>query len=234
VDTFPKGRVNQITRSNQMQIIKTTGFLATPQKGSGPAVMVLPAWWGLNNFFKNLCRRFAKNGYVAWAPDYHGGRYASTVEEAYQFKAKLNQKTVFENLLKVVEEMQHSEIVTGKTISVVGFSMGARFALELSASKPNDISEVVIFYGTSIVDYSKAKAAYQGHFAEQDEFFAASGVKKLEKYLQRNGREVSFYTYEGTKHWFFESSCKTRYLPSKANLAWKRTLEFLKAHQIQK
>ena len=214
-----------------MKIIKSTGFLALPKKGKGPAVIVLPAWWGLNNFFKNLCRRFARNGYVAWAPDYYGEKYASTIEEAHKFKAKLNQKDVFESLLLAVEDLGYSDIVTRKTISVVGFSMGARFALELSASKPDRISEVVIYYGTSIVDYSKAKAAYQGHFAEQDEWFATSGVKKLNRLLQNNGQEVTFYTYEGTEHWFFESNCKERYKPSKANLAWRRTLEFLETHQ---
>ncbi len=76
------------------------------------------------------------------------------------------------------------EAVTDKTISVIGFSLGARLALELSVAKPELIHKVVAFYGNSGLDYSPAKAAYLGHFAETDPYVSASGVKKLEKSLR--------------------------------------------------
>lgn len=193
--------------------------------------MLLPAWWGLNDFFKNLSTRLARNGYVVWTSDYYGGKHASSFKEAYAFKAKLNQKKVFGALRSTVEELRHSGFVTRDTLSVIGFSMGARFALELSEANPKSISEVVIYYGTSIIDYSKTRASYQGHFAEKDEWFAASGVEKLRKLLQKRGREVDFYTYKGTKHWFFELNRKDRFNRKEAELAWKRTLLFLRNHK---
>jgi carboxymethylenebutenolidase len=208
----------------------TSGLLSLPKAGKGPAIMVLPAWWGLNDFFRNFSQRLAKNGYVVWTSDYYGEKYASSAREAYTYKAKLNQQRVFTNLLTAVDHLRKSDYVTRKNISIIGFSMGARFALELSNAKPKTISEVVIFYGTSIIDYSKARAAYQGHFAESDEWFARSGVIKLAKLLQKNGREVEFHIYKGTKHWFFENNCKDRYKPKEANLAWRRTMQFLKSH----
>jgi len=213
-----------------MQNMLNSGLLTLPKAGKGPAIMLLPAWWGLNDFFKNLSQRLSKNGYVVWTSDYYGDKYASSVREAYKYKAKLNQQRVFTNLLAMVDYLQNSDYVTGKKISVIGFSMGARFALELSNNKPKTISKVVIFYGTSIIDYSKTRAAYQGHFAEYDEWFAGSGVIKLEKLLQKNGREVEFHTYKGTRHWFFENNCNERYKPKEANLAWRRTLQFLRTH----
>jgi carboxymethylenebutenolidase len=213
-----------------MQTMLNSGILTLPKAGKGPAIMLLPAWWGLNDFFKNLSQRLSKSGYVVWTSDYYGDKYASSVREAYKYKAKLKQQRVFTNLLASVDNLRNSDYVTRKNISIIGFSMGARFALELSNAKPKAISEVVVFYGTSIIDYSKARAAYQGHFADSDEWFARSGVIKLEKLLQKNGREVEFHIYKGTKHWFFENNCKDRYKPKEANLAWRRTMQFLKSH----
>jgi carboxymethylenebutenolidase len=213
-----------------MQTTLNNGLLTLPKEGNGPAIMLLPAWWGLNDFFTNLSQRLSKNGYVVWTSDYYGNKYASSVREAYKYKAKLNQQRVFTNLIAMVDYLLNSDYVTGKTISVIGFSMGARFALELSNNKPKTISKVIIYYGTSIIDYSQTRAAYQGHFAESDEWFAGSGVIKLEKLLQKNGREVEFHTYKGTRHWFFENNCKERYKPKEANLAWRRTLQFLKSN----
>jgi carboxymethylenebutenolidase len=214
-----------------MQTHINSGLLTLPKAGKGSAIMLLPAWWGLNDFFITLSQRLTRNGYVVWISDYYGEKSASSIKEAYKFKANLNQKKVFTTLLNTIEYLRKSDFVTRKTISIIGFSMGARFALELSEIKPKSISEVVIFYGTSILDYAKARAAYQGHFAENDEWFAASGVEKLRKILQKRGREVEFYTYKGTQHWFFEGNCKDRYKPKEANLAWKRTMGFLESHQ---
>jgi carboxymethylenebutenolidase len=54
-------------------------YIAAPRSGSGPGVLVLHSWWGLNGFFKRFCDRFADAGFVALAPDLYDGRVASTV-----------------------------------------------------------------------------------------------------------------------------------------------------------
>src|SRR5919107_4273223 len=58
------------------------GYLAVPQTGHGPGVLVLHAWWGLTPFFKNVCDRLASEGFVALAPDRYGGPTAATIKEA--------------------------------------------------------------------------------------------------------------------------------------------------------
>ncbi|MBN1934247.1 MAG: dienelactone hydrolase family protein [Anaerolineae bacterium] len=73
----------------------------------------------------------------------------------------------------------------------------------------------------------KREAAYLGHFAESDDWVAASGVKKLEKSLRAANRPANLYTYEGTGHWFFEQDRQDAYNAQAAQLAWKRTVEFL-------
>ena len=109
----------------------------------------------------------------------------------------------------------------------MGFSLGAYYALDLAAADPEHIRSVVVFYGTGGGDYSTSKAAYLGHFAEHDEFEPQTNVDELEESLRRAGRPVTFYTYAGTGHWFFEPD-RSAYNPAAASLAWDRTLAFLK------
>jgi len=204
------------------------GYLALPKGGKGPGILALHAWWGLTPFFKEFCERLANEGFVVFAPDLYSGKVATTVEEAKLLRSKLKQQKAYMELLDVIDYLHRSEFVTSRTIGIVGFSLGARFALELSTEKSKSIDPVVIFYGTSGVDYSSSQAAYLGHFAEQDDWVALSGVKKLEKSLRAAGRSFTAYIYEGTGHWFFENDQKEAFDKRAAELAWKRTVDFLK------
>ena len=112
-------------------------------------------------------------------------------------------------------------------LAVIGFSLGAYYALDLAAADPEHIRSVVIFYGTGGGDYSNSRAAYLGHFAEKDEFEPQSNVDNLEESLRRAGRPVTFHRYSGTGHWFFEPDRPQAYNQAAASLAWDRTLAFL-------
>jgi len=67
-----------------------------------------------------------------------------------------------------------------------------------------------------------------GHFAENDEWQSNSGVRKLEKSLNAANRPATFFVYKGTGHWFFEKDRLDAFNLDAADLAWKRTVEFLK------
>ncbi len=69
------------------------GYLALPEQSSGPGVIVLHAWWGLNPFFKTLCDRLAAEGFVAFAPDLNKSKIAQTVDEAKQVMSELSYET---------------------------------------------------------------------------------------------------------------------------------------------
>jgi len=73
-----------------------------------------------------------------------------------------------------------------------------------------------------------SRAAYLGHFAENDQFEPQSNVDNLEETLRRAGRPVTFYIYSGTGHWFFEPDVSQAYKQAAASLAWDRTWAFLK------
>ena len=112
-------------------------------------------------------------------------------------------------------------------LAVVGFSLGAYFALELSNKDPDHIRSVVVYYGTGGEDFSASKASYLGHFAENDPFEPRPGVDELEATIRKAGRPVTFHHYPGTGHWFAEPDRLDAYNKPAADLAWTRTLEFL-------
>ena len=206
------------------------GYLVIPPTGKGNAVLVLHAWWGLNDTMKAFCARLAESGFVAFAPDLYHGKVADNIAAAetlgkaldtnhLQAKADIADATMFLN-----ERVGQ----TDRGLAVIGFSLGAYYALDLSVTAPEHIRSVVIFYGTGGGDYSKSRAAYLGHFAENDEFEPQSNIDNLEQSLRRAGRPVTFYRYGGTGHWFFEPDRSQAYNQAAASLAWDRTLAFLR------
>ncbi len=213
---------------NSGKEITVSDYLAKPKSALRGGILVLHAWWGLNDFFKDLCDRLAKEGYLALAPDLYSGEIATTVAEADKLRQKkikraATSKQILESLKRLKAE------AGGAPLGLIGFSLGAYWGLWLVEEKPKDIAATILFYGTRGGDYAKTKSAFLGHFAETDEFVAESGRKKLEKTLRAAGKNVAFHVYPKTRHWFFEGD-RPEYNPLAANLAWERTVEFLRAN----
>ena len=147
-------------------------YLAVPERGTGAGVLVLHAWWGLTSVFTDVCDRLAAAGFVALAPSlYPGGATAATIPEAEALRDAHDEATVVEPVVRAaVEQLREVPAVTGSKIGVIGFSLGAYWALHLSQVRPDDVGAVVTIYGTDDGDYSTARAAYLGHFAEHDDF----------------------------------------------------------------
>ncbi len=110
------------------------GYLAQPLHPRG-AVLVLHAWWGLNDFFKRFCDKLASQGYVALAPDLHDGALATTVEEAKELHSKVAEARVTEIVLGAADYLRSVPSISGRKMGVVGFSMGAAWSLLLSTEK---------------------------------------------------------------------------------------------------
>lgn len=207
-------------------------YLAIPPGGNGRGVLVLHAWWGLNDFFRAFCDRLAQAGFVALAPDLFGGKIARTVEEAEQHMSQWNEaQDVPPILLPAIDNLSQLQAATGHGLAVIGFSLGAYWALWLAQKKPELIRSVTLFYGTNggEGDFSQSQAAFQGHFAENDPYEPPASVDSLEALLKRAGRPVTFYRYPGTGHWFFETDRPQAYDAAAAALAWERTLAFLRS-----
>ena len=206
-------------------------YVAVPASGKGPGVLVLHAWWGLNDTFKAVCDRLAQEGIVALAPDLFSGEVMHTIQEAEQHLQSFDEaKAVPAIIFPAVDKLKNHPAVSGKSLGVIGFSMGAYWSLELALNQPELFSTVTLFYGTNGGggDFSHSKAAFLGHFAEKDPYESPESVQKLEQNLMGAGRPVDFYLYPGTGHWFFEPDRPDAYDKTAANLAWDRTKAFLK------
>ncbi len=212
------------------------GYLATPATGTGPGVVVLHAWWGLTEPFRQACDRLAEAGFVALAPDLYRGKTTASVEEAEAFSGALNQeeRRVRGDIRGALQFLrQHGAPLPADghgACALVGFSLGGAYALDMSVELPEEIAAVVTFYAAwPEPDFGRARAAYLCHFAEDDPYQSAELAAEMERELQAAGKQVTFYTYPGTTHWFFEPNRADAYDAAAAALAWERTIAFLNA-----
>ena len=208
-------------------------YLAVPEQGSGPGVVVLHAWWGLTQPFRQVCDRLAEAGFVALAPDLYRGKTTASVEEAQALGAALDQDVErwrgdIAAAVQVLCQHEATNLADGRRkLAFLGFSLGGAYALDMSVKEAEQIAAVVTFYDSyPEPDYRRASAAYLFHFAEDDSFIPAEKIAQMEQALQAAGRPVTVYRYPGTKHWFFEEN-RPEYEAEAARLAWERTIAFL-------
>lgn len=212
----------------------TNGYLALPEQENAPAVLVLHAWWGLTDYFKALCDRLAGEGFTVFAPDLFGnGQTADTIAGAEQLIENESYDDVIAIVQSAVDFLRNHPATNSKPIGVIGFSFGAAYALLAATQlRPSDIAAAVVFYGNypdlDAADYAKSSAAFLGHFAEDDPYESLDDMQNTKAEMEKAGREATFYVYEGTGHWFFESNRPDAYAADAAELAWERTLSFLR------
>lgn len=199
---------------------KVKAYLAD---GGGPGVLLLHAWWGLKPFFKQVCDRIAEQGFTVLAPDLHDGQVAKTIDEAKALMEKSDGQLIGDTVFTAKDYLQTR--VKGK-LGVVGFSMGAAWALIAASYKPEEFAAVVLFYGNEGVDYGKINAKVMGHFCEVDEWEPTEFVDNTFAEFAKAGVDATRHNYPGTAHWFVEED-RPEYDPAAAQLAWKRTFEFL-------
>ena len=207
-----------------------SGYLVLPEGyASGPGVLVLHAWWGLTPFFKQICDRLADEGFVALAPDLLGGRTTDDPETARTLLAETDMDAAVHLVRQSLFTLRSLPATPEAPMGVVGFSMGASWALWLASRVPDLVGATVVFYGSQNIDMAPAKSPFLGHFAETDELVDEDELTLLEAELRLLDKDVSFHRYPNTEHWFFESD-HPAYDPASADLAWRRTVDFLHEH----
>src|SRR5688500_17727868 len=161
-------------------------YLAEPEEGKGPGVLLMHAWWGLNDFFTEFADRLAAEGFVVVAPDLYAGKTGSTIDEAKELIGALEGGDGYRRAIKheeaALDYLLKHPAVTGDKAGAIGFSMGVAYATWLATLRP-ELKAVVIFYGGSDAgeDFVKqTDAAVLGHFAEGDEWEPDEYVHKLE------------------------------------------------------
>src|ERR671919_2467707 len=125
---------------------KTDGYLSIPVSGSGPAVVVIQEWWGLVDHIKDVCDRFAEEGFVALAPDLYHGKSTKSPDEAGKLMMAMRIDEAERDLSAAVDYLETQDSTTSEKVGVVGFCMGGALAL-YTATKNSKIGACVVFYG---------------------------------------------------------------------------------------
>lgn len=205
-------------------------YLVLPEGGPGPGVLVLHSWWGLGRAPRGYAERLADAGYTALAPDLNHGMVTDDPDEAQRALAEVDPNAVAALVLSSVAALRaHTDEPTAK-VAVVGFSMGASWAMWLATRLPDSVSAVVAYYGTQNIDFDDLQAPVLGHFAETDPLVTEDELTEMHARLLLSEKSVEVHRYEGTRHWFAEDDRAEFHDVGAAELAWDRTLQFLADH----
>ncbi|GGB84181.1 dienelactone hydrolase [Marinobacterium zhoushanense] len=213
---------------------KGRGYLVVPSgvTAENPVAGVLVAHEnrGLNPYIKDVARRLAKAGYVAFAPDalYPLGGYPGNDDEGRAMQSTLERGKIEGDFVGAAKMLKAHELTTDK-LGMVGFCFGGYLSNQLAALLGADIAAAVPYYGTPPqADITNIKAVLQLHFAGLDT--RVNGTwPDYEAALKAAKAEYTAYTYPEVNHGFHNDST-ARYDQASAELAWQRTLEFFGQH----
>jgi carboxymethylenebutenolidase len=205
------------------------GYLVTPAglEGPAPAVLVVHENRGLNPYIKDVARRLAKAGYVAFAPDalYPAGGYPGNDDDGRAMQRELDRSKIENDFIAAAKFLKAHPSSNGR-LGAVGFCFGGYIVNLLAAVIPEELNAGVPFYGTPAAEELRGnvKGPLMIQFAELDQRVNETWPD-YEKTLMANDADYVAYFYPGTNHGFHNDSTG-RYDPEAAELAWTRTLEF--------
>jgi carboxymethylenebutenolidase len=211
---------------------KMTGYLALPANASGklPAVMVVHENRGLVPHIKDVVRRVALEGSLALGPDFLApdGGTPEDEEQGREMIGKLDRGKVIANALTAVEFLKSHPNSNGN-VGAVGFCWGGGIVNATAVAAGTSLKAGVPYYGAQPKpeDVGKIKAEMMLQYAEQDERINA-GIPAYKEALEKNGIKHQIFVYEGAQHAFNNDTSAARYDKKSADLAWSRTVAFLK------
>ncbi len=209
------------------------GYLVRPTRAEGPfpAVLVVHENRGLNPYIKDVARRLAKEGFLAFAPDglYPLGGYPGNDDDGRQMQGGMDRTKLEEDFVAAARFVKGHELGTGK-LGAVGFCFGGYIVNMLAAVMPNELDAGVPYYGSPAAEALRAqvKGPLLLHFGSLDQRINATWPE-YERALKDNGAQYEAHVYEGVNHGFHNDSTG-RYAHEEAELSWQRTVAFFKKH----
>ena len=209
-----------------------SGYLAIPKQGTGPGVIVIQEWWGLVDHIKDVCDRFAGEGFVALAPDLYHGKSTKSPDEAGKLMMSMRIDEAEKDISGAIQYLLNHEATAGDKAGVVGFCMGGALAL-YSATKNANVGACVVFYGghpNVKPDLPKLQSPVLSLSGDRDRSVTPDVVHKLEQQLKSLGKRVDVIIYPGADHAFFNDTRPTVFQPEAAEDSWRRTIDFFRKH----
>jgi len=208
-----------------------TGYLVKPAAGEAklPGGIVIHENRGLNPHIRDVARRMALEGFVALAPDFlsPSGGTPSDEDKAREMIGALDAGQTMRNAVATVSFLAENGATTGK-VGAIGFCWGGGLVNQLAVNAP-DLGAGVAYYGrqADAADVPKIKAPLLLHYAGLDERINA-GIDAYKQALEAGGKDFTIHVYEGVNHAFNNDTSQARYDKEAADLAWRRTVDFLK------
>ena len=208
------------------------GYLARPARGKKwPTVLVIHENRGLNPYIEDVARRFAKAGYMAFAPDglTSVGGYPGDEQKGVALFRTVDGKKMTEDFVAAAKWLKGRPDSKGE-LGAVGFCFGGGMVNQLAVRLGEDLDAGVAYYGNQagIADVPKIEAPLMFHYAGNDQRINA-GIAPYEAALKENKKEFVSYMYEGKQHGFHNDTTP-RYDAEAAKISWERTLEHFKKH----
>lgn len=209
----------------------TDAYVASAMPSPGAPVLLLHAWWGLNDVMRDLADRLAADGFTVMAPDLFDGTVLTTIEDADAYTTAieqgdgqpggLNPDRIMGRVAAALDHLLAHPDVRGERAAIIAMSFGGWYGSHVAAVR-DEVAAFVSVY--SDVFDAPAGAAYLGHFAENDAFIDSTRAAAAKATLSEGS---AAYLYPGTKHWFMESD-RPEFDAEAAELAYARTVEFLR------
>ena len=212
----------------------TPGYLARPSDtNKHPAIVVIQEWWGLVPHIKDVVERFAREGFVALAPDLYHGEIAEEPDQARKLAMALDRARAVQEISAAAAYLKSLDATYPKKIGVVGWCMGGGLSLSTAASS-SDIGAVVAFYGRPLDanDTAKLRVPVLGLYAEKDHGIPTEAVGAFENELKQNNITHSIHIYPGTEHAFFNETRPQIYDAAAAKDAWGKTLAWFRKYLV--
>mgnify|MGYP002046821311 FL=1 len=209
------------------------GYLVKPSKldGKAPVVLVIHENRGLNPYVKDVARRVAKAGFIAFAPDalHPSGGYPGNDDEGRSMQRSLDRAKIEADFIAAATFLKTHEQSSGK-LGAVGFCFGGYVVNMLAAAIADTLNAGVPFYGTPAAKEIRKniKAPMLVQLAELDKRVNGSWPE-YEEDLKAAKVDYTMHMYEKANHGFHNDSTG-RYDEKMAELAWERTVAFFKKH----
>ena len=211
------------------------GYAVRPKSPAAalPGVIIIHENRGLNEHTRDVARRMALEGFVALAPDFltpSGGTPANE-DQARELIGKLDPAATLANAQASVDYLL-ARNDTMKAVGAVGFCWGGGLVNRL-ATKSANLKAGVAYYGSQApaADVPGIKAALLLHYAGQDERINA-GIEAYRSALTAAGKTFEIHVYDGVQHAFNNDTSEARYNKAAADLAWGRTVKWLKKYLV--
>ena len=207
-----------------------SGHLARPDDSAPhPGVIVIQEWWGMDDHIKDVANRFAREGFIALAPDLYHGEVATEPDEARKLVMNMNREQAMKDLLGAVKRLQAVPEVSPKKIGCIGFCMGGSLTLALAAATP-DIAAAAPFYAgfqPPADELAKIEAEMFCAFGADDGGIPMDNVRKFETTLKEKDCKATVKVYDDAPHSFFNDT-KPSYRPDAAEDAWSNSLSLFR------